>query len=163
MYAHSCPADGGRERITSWRRCRQCRGSARFHGWQWGVVESWARYHKRTGLSPFDPKPPEFEERQITRQCGRCNGVGILKPRHPGDLWAHGRPPTLLQAVGSLLRRLASGEPASGRESGPTICPECEGAGGFPVLEAWELARAREYAAEQRRNRRGADERQVDA
>lgn len=102
-YRHNCPADGGREKRTAGRRCRECGQEAEFDSWRFGVVEQWCRYNGRTGLSPFGPKPPWLKEKQITRTCRKCNGHGLL-----GMHLYHGG----------------------------KVCPECRGAGGFPVLDA---------------------------
>ena len=111
-YRHNCWWKGGREVETGSSRCWLCWKQCEPVEFQWSVVEHWWRFHKRTGLSPLDPKPPEIMAGQITRVCGRCNGEGLA--RNPN-------------------RRIP-------------ICPECGGAGGFPVLSAAKLAYAQQYA-----------------
>jgi hypothetical protein len=78
VYRHYCRADNDRLVESGSRWCWGCWRSTEFHQWQWGVIESWWRFNKRTGLNPLEPKPPELLERQITRVCGTCNGRGLL-------------------------------------------------------------------------------------
>lgn len=118
-YRHNCWWKGGREVESPSNRCWYCWKKSEPYKWEWGVIEQWWRFQKRTGLSPLHPKPPEIMAGQITRVCGRCNGGGFAP---------------------SPERRIP-------------ICPECDGAGGFPVLEKAALDHARAYARQIRQQK----------
>ena len=93
-------------------------------------MEQWCRYNWRTGLSPFDAKPPWLEEKQITRDCRRCNGHGLL---------------------GAQLY------------DGCRVCPECKGAGGFPVLDTVTRHRVAMHRVEQRQEQKEERHRRAEA